>query len=192
MMITVKNMPHEPIRILKLEEGTEKALPNIGFELYSASQLEKDETTHVLKPKANETPLVTGTTDTNGILYLTGEFEYQETISYALFETKPAKGYALLYGPVIITPTRSESDGILRISAKLYGLRDSQLQCEKVRDETHGIDVWQIKVYNSKGYELPSTGGPGTALYTFGGIALLIASALLYGFSMRRRERRSA
>ena len=34
---------------------------------------------------------------------------------------------------------------------------------------------------------LPSTGGPGTMLYTLGGIALLLASALMYIFRLRRR-----
>ena len=38
------------------------------------------------------------------------------------------------------------------------------------------------------GYELPSTGGPGTLPYTLGGIALIMASALMYRFRMRRRE----
>ena len=47
-----------------------------------------------------------------------------------------------------------------------------------------------IRICNKTGYQLPSTGGPGTILYTFGGIAVL-AIGLLYGFSMRRmRERR--
>ena len=41
-----------------------------------------------------------------------------------------------------------------------------------------------------EGYELPSTGGPGTLPYTLGGLMLIIASALMYGFRMRRRERR--
>ncbi len=47
-----------------------------------------------------------------------------------------------------------------------------------------------ITVQNSAGTELPMTGGPGTFLYTLGGIALIMASALMYGFRMRRRERR--
>ena len=190
MLITVKNMPNDPIRILKLEEGTERVLSNVGFELYHPRQVVYDETSHELKPKADETPLVTGKTDANGILYLTGEFEYQENIGYVLFETEPIEDYALMYGPVIINPTRNPADGTLVISANLYGSRETVLRCEKVHDETYGIEVWQITVYNSKGYQLPSTGGPGTMLYTFGGIALLIASALMYGFRMRRGERR--
>ena len=47
-----------------------------------------------------------------------------------------------------------------------------------------------IEVNNNPGYELPSTGGSGTLPYTLGGLMLILASALMYGFRMRRRERR--
>ena len=47
-----------------------------------------------------------------------------------------------------------------------------------------------VKVRNTPGYELPNTGGSGTLPYTLGGLMLIISSALMYGFRMRRRERR--
>ena len=53
-----------------------------------------------------------------------------------------------------------------------------------------GVYTYTILVPNNLGKELPHTGGPGTGLYTLGGIMLLFASALLYGFRMRREERR--
>lgn len=37
------------------------------------------------------------------------------------------------------------------------------------------------------GLELPEAGGPGTAAYTFGGLAV-IAVGLMYGLSMRRKR----
>ena len=46
-----------------------------------------------------------------------------------------------------------------------------------------------VKVTNIPGQELPNTGGHGTLPYTLGGFILMI-SALMYGFMMRRRERR--
>ena len=46
-----------------------------------------------------------------------------------------------------------------------------------------------VKVTNTPGQELPNTGGHGTLPYTLGGFILMI-SALMYGFMMRRRERR--
>ena len=55
---------------------------------------------------------------------------------------------------------------------------------------TKGEDgIWIVKVNNSTGVVLPLTGGPGTLTYTLGGFILMI-SALMYGFMMRRRERR--
>ena len=46
------------------------------------------------------------------------------------------------------------------------------------------------QVKNTPGVKLPESGGPGTLLYTLGGLALVSASALMYGFRQRRRERR--
>jgi len=46
-----------------------------------------------------------------------------------------------------------------------------------------------LTIYNTPGKELPNTGGHGTLPYTLGGFILMI-SALMYGFMMRRRERR--
>ena len=50
--------------------------------------------------------------------------------------------------------------------------------------------LYTFTIHNSNGVELPHTGGSGTLPYTLGGIALIMASALMYGFRMRRRERR--
>ena len=47
-----------------------------------------------------------------------------------------------------------------------------------------------LTITNEKGVALPHTGGSGTLPYTLGGIAMILASALMYGFRMRRRERR--
>ena len=52
------------------------------------------------------------------------------------------------------------------------------------------VVVYTIKVQNSAGVELPHTGGPGTLLYTLSGITLILGAALMYGFRLRRRERR--
>ena len=51
-------------------------------------------------------------------------------------------------------------------------------------------DALTVYVKNTPGQELPNTGGPGTLLYTLSGIALMLGAALMYGFRMRRRERR--
>ena len=53
------------------------------------------------------------------------------------------------------------------------------------KDDTHWVAgqddaTWQIRVWNNPGVELPSTGGPGTALFTaIGGIMTAMAGAIL-------------
>ena len=51
-------------------------------------------------------------------------------------------------------------------------------------------DVFIITVENTAGHALPNSGGHGTLPYTLGGLALIATTALMYGFSRRRRERR--
>ena len=50
-------------------------------------------------------------------------------------------------------------------------------------DETTGI--YTLKISNSAGYELPSTGGQGTKLFTACGAVMILRSGIL--FLMRRR-----
>ena len=52
------------------------------------------------------------------------------------------------------------------------------------------INGYTFTINNTTGSELPMTGGSGTLSYTLSGIALVMASALMYGFRMRRGERR--
>ena len=47
-----------------------------------------------------------------------------------------------------------------------------------------------ITVKNTAGEALPNTGGSGTLPYTLGGLLLICAAALMYGFRMRRRRGR--
>ena len=50
--------------------------------------------------------------------------------------------------------------------------------------------TYTLTITNSAGQELPMTGGSGTLPYTLGGLLLICAAALMYGFIMRRRGRR--
>jgi LPXTG-motif cell wall-anchored protein len=50
--------------------------------------------------------------------------------------------------------------------------------------------VYTVIITNTTGVELPMTGGPGTLIYTLSGLMLIAFSVLMYGFRMRRRERR--
>ena len=60
-----------------------------------------------------------------------------------------------------------------------------------IADETSENNLlYTFTIHNTNGVELPNSGGPGTLLYTLGGLMLILASALMYGFRMRRGERR--
>ena len=98
---------------------------------------------------------------------------------YFLKETKAPDGYKLLTDPIRITVTNN----------KVTVNGTSGANPEDVQPNNDG--TYTITVSNSTGQELPHTGGSGTTLFTFGGLAIL-AGCLMAGYSMRRnRERRS-
>jgi len=173
MQITVKNTPKDPVRIKKLEMGTEdKILQNVGFELYKVSQVGDDGL-----PKTGEEPVVSGKTDAGGLLLLGG---LEENTQYYLYETETLPGYNTLAAPVVITTT-----GSANVSAQLKTDPPVPLDCDKVKDVNEN-DVWEIKVYNSTGVELPHTGGIGTHIFTILGGILMIASGV--SLILRRRK----
>ena len=165
--LVVKNQPAKGVQILKVGDGLKtNPLSGAEFALYKITQISDDQ------PKDGETPILTGTTDEKGILNL-GALDSSTT--YYLYETKAPDGYNMLTAPVRIN---TMSGG--KISAYLTGPLDVTTIEEEDRTE-----VVRIQVSNSSGYELPSTGGPGTWLYTIlGSILILGAGVLLW----RRRR----
>ncbi len=93
--------------------------------------------------------------------------------SYYLTEIEPPEGYVLLTTPVMFNINYLSGEG-LRLS-----IPDGSAKLN--------TDNKNIIVSNSMGLELPEAGGPGTAAYTFGGLAV-IAVGLMYGLSMRRKR----
>ncbi len=156
------------IKVIKMESGSSKKLPNAAFNLYRPAT-EDDTEPVTIKINGTDTSVVKVQTITVGD---DGEVEVPDLPvgSYYLVETTPPVGYELL-STVIGFDLSSES----------ISLRSS----DHVR-----ADGLELTVYNDSGVTLPNTGGSGTLPYTLGGIALIMASALMYGFRMRRRERR--
>ena len=170
MLITVKNTPKDPVRIKKLEMGTtDKVLEGVGFALYKIGQIGDDGL-----PRSGEESVKSDSTDKDGILLLGG---LEENTSYYLYETQALPGYNMLTAPVVITTA-----GPNTINASLNG---TPLNCQRVTD-TNGNYVWEITVYNSTGYELPSTGGSGTNFIYFLGIMLTGIAGT--GLVMRKRK----
>ena len=156
----MKNVPNKALQVLKKNMETKDPLAGAEFALYLVSQIENG------KPKDGEEPLASGISGDDGILRL-GALE--ENITYYLFETKAPEGYAGLTAPVVLTVTAGA------VTAKVEGAPQEIRNIGSAERE-----IWQLTVYNTAGYELPHTGGPGTAGYTVGGMLLLaLAGALL-------------
>lgn len=97
--------------------------------------------------------------------------------TYYLVETKAPLGYIGLTEPVVITVTAKDVT---------YNLNDSGISLSHDGITTSGDGSYTLTVTNSAGYELPSTGGPGTLGYTLTGALLILAAALLL---LRRRAK---
>ena len=96
---------------------------------------------------------------------------------YELEEVTPPDGYIIIKKETYFN--LSDSDEVIKLSDESKDIAS-----------TSGEKKDTVSIKNQPGQALPNTGGPGTIPYTLGGIALIMASALMYGFRMRRRERR--
>lgn len=117
-------------------------------------------------------PFNTNTSNGNTFELLYGD-------DYKLTETKAPDGYVIL-----------DSDVYFKVGANGVQLVDSDGNAKDYDNVSISDDGLTVKVTNTPGKALPNTGGSGTLPYTLGGLLLMCAAALMYGFRMRRRERR--
>ena len=106
-----------------------------------------------------------------GMLTLSG----LDADTYYLTETKAPDGYNKLGSPIEITITDTDpADGIVNDGA----------------DGANGADGYvEQTVKNSDGFQLPTTGGIGTILFTAGGILLMGLGVIVLVFVILRRRR---
>ena len=156
-----------------------KLLPGAAFDLYRAANqgsanagpIPGADNTYGIK--VNETPLIT---DQDGVITVRslapGEFY--------LVETKAPTGYQLLNKPVhfLLKP-----DGV-----DVQGNGAAQSMAQAILPVEDGIPG--IQIMNTDGYNLPKTGGAGTALYTALGLLLITAASAIY-LMKRFGERRN-
>ena len=154
-----------PVKILKTNQDGSTPLPGAVFSLYTESGYGAD-------PKqAVKTGLTSGA---DGIIDL-GGLTYGK---YYLVEDSAPAGYIPLTDPVVIT--------VASTTGVSYKQSDSSLsQSGNGVNHDPESDVYTLTVTNNAGYELPSTGGPGTRLFTILGSLLILGAGVLL---LRRRR----
>lgn len=123
----------------------------------------------------------TVTTDNNGEIHIRG----LKPGTYKLTETKTKDGYVLLKDPVVIVITPST-----KANEAAEGVVSATVDGKKVTmNADNGSDtaIVPLTVVNSKGFDLPATGGRGIALFTIAGIAIVAAAGSL--LFMRKRSK---
>ena len=185
--VTVNNAVYvRQLKVFKTDAANNsKALAGAEFDLYGDDYYDATGKVNPDAEKLNTDPFVS---DSNGIVtvgYLVAGLTEDKPKVYYLKETKAPKNYYLLKEPIRIEVSKDsfqyeQADNALSVNGDGY-------------TELPGSpDGYQITVINTSGHELPHTGGPGTTLYTLGGMMFFILSALLYGFRRRHEERRAA
>lgn len=110
--------------------------------------------------------------------------------SVTINELKDYSVTGLTNGSYRLTETSAPAGYIILDKAIDFTINNGVVTFTDTSQATFDSDTKTFTVKNVAGRELPSTGGSGTLPYTLGGLMLVIASALMYGFRMRRRERR--
>ena len=103
--------------------------------------------------------------------------------NYRLTETKSPDGYIKLTSHIDFEVYKDGTELKVKLAEGTTG-------AEIKKSGTEDAPVYTVTVENNPGQKLPMTGGSGTLPYTLSGIALMLGAALMYGFRMRRRERR--
>ena len=169
------------IDLLKKGEGTNKVLKGVEFTLTDntdkAVNVKKNDSNTFYTPGGSSN---TVTTDDQGKIYIRG----LKPGTYKLIETKTNAGYVLLKNPVVIVITQTNAETGAATAA--VGDKAVTMNSDQNNKDSATAEV-PLTVVNSKGFNLPATGGRGIALFTIAGIAIVAAAGSL--LFMRKRSK---
>lgn len=182
------------VKVQKIADDTQKGLKDVEFDLYKKDEngivTGKDAEALGLIPtkrwtKVNEKSLKT---DTNGNVEQGGLANGK----YYLVETKTASGYNLLKAPVEVTLSIQKTTNWT--DTYIYDANGNMLKhtVEKKTTTFSGGDKdspeYTITVVNRKGFDLPTTGGFGTLLFSGIGVLLVVAGVGVL-LSLKKKNR---
>lgn len=113
------------------------------------------------------------TTNADGYIYLTG----LDAGTYIIKEVEAPSGYNLANDVEFVITTETQTGAAVEIRT------DSNIS--KASTETNGVVAsrtsdGKLEIEDTKGVSLPGTGGIGTTLFTFGGLALVVLAAIMF------------
>lgn len=169
------------IDLLKKGESTNTVLKGVEFTLTDntgkAVNVKKNDSNTFYTPGGSSN---TVTTDDQGKIYIRG----LKPGTYKLTETKTNNGYVLLKNPVVIVIT--EDSNTPGVATATVGDKAVTMNADQNNKDSNTAEV-PLTVVNSKGFDLPATGGRGIALFTIAGIAIVAAAGSL--LFMRKRSK---
>lgn len=167
------------IDLLKKGEGVDK-LVGVKFKLTDGNDnvvsVEKKGKNTFYTPGGDSNEVETGA---DGKIYIRG----LKPGTYKLTETKTNAGYVLLKDPVVIV---IKEDNAIGGAEATVGSKPVTMQNDQKNSGSKTAEV-PLTVVNSKGFDLPATGGRGIALFTIAGIAIVAAAGSL--LFMRKRSK---
>ena len=133
-----------------------------------------------------KTNLTTGSNGTDGAISVPG----LANGTYYLVETKTNADYNLLKAPVMVEINATYTEQKTTVTkTDATGKTTTKTTVEKTLSNTGSSvnGVYTTVVKNSKGFTLPTTGGIGTFVFTFAGIAMMAAAVILLITSKKKK-----
>ena len=167
---TDKTVSSFKIQVMKTGEKDSKPLAEATFKLLNEAGEELGTGT------SGADGIVTFKKDNKNIMVSKG--------TYYLEETEAPSGYSLLNSKVkvVIGKENNAEDKVVFY----YNVNNNK---EKTLIPTEGEDngVVEVSITNKKGFNLPSTGGMGTYIFTIGGLVVMAGAVLLLVSSKKKR-----